>query len=103
MLSDRRITRFCGLTKAGRPADGFLTCPVDGEPDARAPLLIDVRRNDGSIPPAFRVERSSTGDAVMVSSKLDVDEHERVGGATLPNRKGGNCVSGLVDRLGVGM
>jgi len=86
---------------AGLPADGFLTCPADGEPVARHPPLSDVRRDGGgSIGAAPDAFTSSRGDSAKLSSRLGVDEHETALDSTLPKRKEGNWVSALVGRCG---
>lgn len=95
MLKDRRISFLCGRTKAGRPAEGFLTW-LAGEPLMRLALLTDVRRAGGSIEPEPDGRRSSMGDSVKLSSSVGVDEHERPEEATLPNLKGGSWVSAVV-------
>lgn len=97
MLKDRRISFLCGRTKAGRPAEGFLTW-LAGEPVQRLALLTDVLRGGGSIEPVPDGRGSSIGDSMKLSSSAGVDEHERPEGATLPNRNGGSWVSAVVGR-----
>lgn len=78
MLSDLRICFF------GRPAgttDGFLTKPPIGEP------LLRLMANEGRLEAAEDGSDdrfSSTGDSVMVSHKLVVEEQVRPG-RPLPN------------------
>src|ERR1700753_3964662 len=102
MLNDLLINFRWGRTKAGLPADGFLTCPVDGEP---VDLLIEpsdgLRGGGGGICWAELRMYPSTGDSVKLSSRLGIDEHDRpLAAATLPNRKGGNWFSEVSGRCG---
>lgn len=101
MLNVLRIDFLGGRTGACRPPDGFLTWPVTGEPVLRTtPPSDGLRGGGGGIFCAEPGLSSSTGDSMKLSSKLGVDEHDRPSVATLPNRKGGNCVSALVGRCG---
>lgn len=74
MLSDRRISFRCGRTKDWRPAEGFRTWQADGEPVVRLAAPREGLRGGGSMEAAA----PSTGDSVNDSSKLGVDEQERL-------------------------
>lgn len=85
-----------------RSAEGFRTCPEEGEPLLRFPTLREVLRGGGSIEPIpDGCCKSSTGDSLKLSNRLGVDEHVRPLVATLPNRKGGSWVSVLLGRCGM--
>lgn len=104
MLNDLLINFLCGRANDCRPADGFLTCPVEGEPVLRLAAPIEGLRGGGAIAIATGCAElglvASTGDSVKLSNKLGVDEHDRPLVATLPKRKGGSDVSAVLGRCG---
>ena len=57
---------------------------------------MEVLRGGGSIEP--NASTSATGDTVMVSIRLGVDEHVRAAEPTFPNWNGGNELSALDGR-----